>query len=409
MSQEYSFGIGDSVRPLVQAVGGLSGPRTALTAGNGPSVDIPSLNALALRSLVCLFEAKEKLFCRCANISNDGFHPEKTSRRRTIIALLGLQRLVESGGSQPFDLASIRDVLLTNTNWVRGVGDLGLLTWFTAEVVPERLPELFNEFDFDKAFETYPDGRQARTIALAWFLAGISLARLAGPRTLPDLTDVAVDAYHLLLNNQGESGVFGQAAFPGLLQQAFCRRFGTFSDQICAIYALSTFARAFQVEEPLASALSCANSIRALQGELGEWWFLYDKRACRVANRYPVFSLHQDGIAPVGLLALEEATGHSFQEPIYKGLSWITGVNALGNDLRDLNRGVIWDSMRIRRGVANYWEAALSLVNIAREPQGDQLSICYEARPDHYGWLLYAFGRFGLPKAAGSNGGTTIE
>jgi hypothetical protein len=115
--------------------------------------------------------------------------------------------------------------------------------------------------------------------------------------------------------------------------------------------------------------------------------------------------LHQDGIAPAGLLALEEATGHSFQEPIYKGLSWITGVNALGNDFRDLDRGVIWDSMRIGRGVANYWETALSLVNISRDPQRDQLGICYEARPDHYGWLLYAFGRFGLPKAAVSDGG----
>jgi len=132
---------------------------------------------------------------------------------------------------------------------------------------------------------------------------------------------------------------------------------------------------------------------------MGQWWFLYDKRACRVANRYPVFSLHQDGIAPVGLLALEEATGQSFHGSIYKGLSWAAGVNEIGDDLRNLDRGLIWDSIEPRRRIANYWEAGLSFMNISREPQVESLRIRYEARPDHFGWLLYAFGRFGLPKA----------
>lgn len=376
-------------------------------ASSGHLIDIPALNALAVQSLLSLFKAKENLFCRCVTITKDGFHQDKTSRRRTIIALLGLQRLSESGERQPFDLVSIQDVLLTDTSWVRGVGDLGLLTWFTAEFVPEKLHGLFNEFNFNKALETYPDGRQARTSGLAWYLAGISHARLAGVRAIPDLTDVAVGAYHLLVDNQGESGIFGQAAFPGLLQQAFWRRFGTFGDQIYAIYALSTFSRAFQVEEPLAPALSCANSIRGLQGERGEWWFLYDKRACRVANRYPVFSWHQDGTAPVGLLALGEATGQSFHESICKGLSWVTGANELGNDLRNLDRGLIWDSIWPRRRAANYWEAALSLLNISRTPREDHLRIRYEARPDHFGWLLYAFGRLGLPKAVAAKAGAT--
>jgi hypothetical protein len=253
--------------------------------------------------------------------------------------------------------------------------------------------------DFGKALGTYPDGRQARTRGLAWFLAGIAHARLACPGSLPDLTDVAVDTYHLLQDNQSEGGIFGHAAFPRFHQQTFCNRFGTFADQIYAIYAFTTFARAFQIEEPLGSALGCANALRALQGEMGQWWFLYDKRACRVVNRYPVYSLHQDGTAPFGLLALGETTGQSFHEPIYKGLSWIAGANELGEDLRNLDRGLIWDSIGPRRRIANYWEAALSLMNISRERQVESLRIRYEARPDHFGWLLYAFGRFGLPKA----------
>jgi len=362
-------------------------------------LEFSALKALSLRSLVSLFQEEEKLFSGCATLTEGGFHREGTSRKRTMIALLGLQRLAEAGGAQPFDLASIRDAVLEDTSWVRSVGDLGLLTWFTAVCVPERLGRLFNEFDFGKALDAYSDGRQARTVGLAWFLAGIGHARLACPGTLPDMTDIAVDTYHMLQDNQGEGGIFGHIAFPRLVQRPFYNRLGTFADQIHAIYGLTTFARAFQIEEPLASALACANSVCALQGEMGQWWFLYDKRTSRVVNPYPVISHHQDGTAPAGLLALGDATGRSFHKPILKGLSWIAGANELGKNLRNLDQGFIWDSIGPSSRITNYVQAVLSFLSISYAVQGKKLSIRYEARPDHFGWLLYALARFGAPNA----------
>jgi hypothetical protein len=366
----------------------------------GSSLEIPALNALALRSLVSLFDEKERLFSRSVTLGQDGFHLEGASPKRTIIALLGLHRLAESGETTPFDFLSMHDAILADTSWVRSLGDLGLLTWFTADCEPDRLRNLFNEFDFGSALDNYSDGREAQTRGLSWFLAGIAHAWLACPQTLPDLTDVAVDAYHLLQDNQSESGIFGHAALAGFLERTFCNRFGTFADQIYAIYALTTFARAFQIEEPLSSALSCGNSMRALQGEKGQWWFLYDKRACRVVSRYPVLTFHQDGTAPVGLLALGEATGQSFYEPVCKGLSWIAGANELGQDLRTLDRTLIWDSIAPRRRALKYWEVALGFMNISHPPRVESLRIQYAIRPDHFGWLLYAFGRCGLPRVA---------
>jgi hypothetical protein len=377
----------------------------------GSQPDIPALNALAMRSLALLFQEKKKLFSRRLTVTEEGLCQEESSPKRTIIALLGLQRAAESGVVPPFDVTSIRDVVLRDTSWVRSVGDLGLLTWFTAECFPGRLGILFNEFDFGKALEAYSDGRQACTMGLSWFLTGIARARLACDGAVPDLTDMAVDTFHLLQDNQGESGIFGHAKFSRLLSQAFWNRFGTFADQIYAIYALTTFARAFQIEEPLASALACANSVRSLQGEEGQWWFLYNKRTCRVVNQYPVMSLHQDGTAPLALFAVEEITGQSFHDPVYKGLSWVTGANELGEDLRNLDQGLIWDSISSRKRIPNYWEGALSCVNGSRRAGIKSLRIRYEARPDHFGWLLYAFGRFGLPRGvarvavAGTGGG----
>jgi hypothetical protein len=359
--------------------------------------DVRALNSLALRSLVSLFDEKEQLFSHRVTLTRDGLPWDATSRKRTIIALLGLHRLAESGGSVPFDVSSIREEVLRDSGWVTNAGELGLLTWFAAVCAPDRLETIFKQFDFGKALSAYPDGRQARTTGLAWFLAGVAHARLACPEGLPDLTDVVVDTYHLLKNNQSDSGIFGHAGLPGFPRETLYSRLGSFTDQIYAIYALSIFARAFQVEEPLESALGCANAVCSLQGEMGQWWFLYDKLTTRVVTPYPVFSAHQDGTAPFGLFALEEVTGRSFQRAIFKGLSWIAGANELGEDLRNLDRGLIWHSIGPKRRIGRYWEAALGVMNISRGPQADRLRIRYESRPDHAGWLLYALGKFGLP------------
>jgi hypothetical protein len=361
--------------------------------------DIPALNSLALRSLVSLFDEKAKLFSRRVTLTEEGIHREGTSRKHTIIALLGLQRLAESVGTQPFDVASIRDAIFKDTSWVRSAGDLGLLTWFTAVCAPERLEMLLNQFDFEKAVASYPDGREARTAGLAWFLSGIAHARIACPETPRDLTDVAVETYHLLQGNQGEDGIYGHAGSSKFPRKSVCQRYGTFSDQIYSIYALSKFAQAFQVDEPLVAATDCANSICELQGEMGQWWFLYDSRRCRVVSRYPILAVHQDGTAPASLFALQEVTGQDFHNPIRKGLSWITGSNELGNDLPVMEEAPIWDSIAPGEWKGKYWETALGFLGISHRTSARILKVRYEGRPDHFGWLLYAFGRFGLPRA----------
>jgi hypothetical protein len=359
--------------------------------------DAPMLNSLALRSLSWLFDEKEQLFSERVTLGKDGYRRGKVSRKQTVIALLGLHSFAKSGETQPFDAAAIRDVVFRDRSWVESAEELGLLTWLTAVCLPDRLEAVLDEFSFERALTNYDDGRQRRTAGLAWFLAGIAHAALGQPAKVAELTDVAVDAYRLLQDNQSHDGIFGHAASARFPREALYSRFGTFYDQISAIYALSTFAKAFQIEEPLESALACANSICAVQGDLGQWWFLYDKRTGRVVSRYPVLSVHQDGLAPCALLALGEATGRSFHQPILKGVSWITGANEIGVDLRSQDRAMIWDSIGFEKRIARYWDAALSFVNVSRHGQMESLRIRYQARPDHFGWLLCAFGEFGLP------------
>jgi len=362
---------------------------------HNPQTSAATLKSLAAKALLTLLDGRASLFSDRIALSEGGFRKDSVSQHRTVVALLGLLHFAESGLPYSFDLEAIEEAIFRDTRWVSGIGDLGILIRFAAECKPNRLASIINQFDFEKALTLFLDGRQAQTAPLACFLAGISHARL-GSRDVPvDLTDVAVDTYRLLKNNQGAGGIFAHAGCPSFLQQPFSNRFGTFADQADSIYALVTFARAFDVEEPLADALNCANVVRTLQGDKGQWWFLYDKRSCRVVNHYPVRSIYQDGLAPVALMTLEEATGQKFQDAVCKGLSWIAGANELGADLRDFERGVIWDSIALKSRIAGLRDVGLSFGH-KEHTNGKNLQVCLEARPDHFGWLLYALSRFGF-------------
>src|SRR5260370_24033443 len=117
----------------------------------GSQLEIPALNALALRSLVFLFNEREGLFSRSVTLGQDGFHHEEVSPKRTIIALLGLHRLEESGETLPFDMASMRAVVLAGTSWVRTLGDLVLVPSFTPLCGLDILKDVFTQVDFDRA------------------------------------------------------------------------------------------------------------------------------------------------------------------------------------------------------------------------------------------------------------------
>jgi hypothetical protein len=388
-----------SSRPLVATVPiqKLVGARVAVS---GSVPEIPELNSLAVQSLISLFDEQQKSFCRRIELREHGFRREGISRRRTIIALLGLQRLAESGATIALDRVAIQDAISKDTGWVGTAADLGLLTWFTAICAPDRLPALLDKFEFDTVLHTCADVRKRHTRGLAWLLAGIAHARRVNLRTLPDLTDMAVEAYHLLLDNQSEQGLFAHLGSPRSIREIPSTRFGTFADQMYAIYALTAFAREFEIEEPLESALRCANSVCALQGDRGQWWFLYDTRRGCVANRYPVCSAHQDGTAPTALFSLQEATNQTFHAAVQNGLSWIAANNELGVDLRSLDQSLIWDSIDARWRITRLRETACNYLHVSSPPRVKNLQIRYEARPDHFGWLLYAFGEFGLPNRA---------
>jgi hypothetical protein len=363
-------------------------------AASVTTCDVRELMSLAVRGLVPMFDQEAQLFCHRLVRTDDGFVREGISQRYSIMTLLGLIEVEATGENHTFDIPAIYASLIRNTAWIQGVGDLGLLIWLTAVIEPDRLGDLFSTFDCDTALDSYPDAKESRTMELAWFLAGLAHAAETYPKLPGSLADLCVETYHRLEENQGEYGLFGHLGVKHSIAGRLRGHIGSFADQVYPMYAMSKFANAFHLEDPLGAALECATAICGAQGELGQWWWLYDSSTARVSSRYPVYSVHQHGMAPMGLFAVQEATGRSFDEFIYKGLRWIYGANELGVDMRDSAQNLVWRCQLPLHKRTKYWEVALSAVRPPKEDmQAHPLKILHEQRPYEFGWLLFAFAR----------------
>ena len=355
-----------------------------------PRILIGQIVELALKGLSNMYDKERKLFCYRVRPTSNGIIREGVSRRYTIISLLGLHRYESHGGQSPIDIQATLAALLEGTGELNNIGDLGLLIWLCSLASSDQLGRIFSDLDIKAALNRFPDARQGKTTESAWFLAGLSHSALASNQTAKDLQDLSMAAFSMLKGNFGAKGIFGhmnKSSLAGILRG----RIGCFADQVYPIYALSMFAKAYGNQEALKIAVNCAEVICRLQGILGQWWWHYDSITGRVIGKYPVYSVHQDGMGPMALFALSEVTGLNFDTYIYKGLEWITGNNELGFDLFDTSQNVIWRSI-YRKRYKMYYDEMLTLTGLTdNKRKHNDLRTLFECRPYHLGWLLYAF------------------
>ena len=349
--------------------------------------------ALATRGLVPMFDQQKQLFCYTLKKTEHGMEPEGVSERYTMMTLMGLHRLEQAGGVSPIEINSVLRTLLDNLDWVKDIGDLGVLLWMCALVAPDRLAELEGRIDLDTALVRYRGAKRGVTMELAWFLTGLSNWALACPESLPRLRELAFKTLALLTKNRGDQGFFGHLARNASLAGMSRGRIGSFADQVYPIYAMARFFQAYQDESAIQMALQTGRGLCNAQGSLGQWWWHYDSVTGRVLEGYPVFSVHQHAMAPMTLFALGEAADCDFGPWIYRGLTWINAKNELSFNMEDDAAEVIWRCQyRPTSQMKIYLKAAFNRRNdnTAYEPNKG-LKVLFECRPYELGWLLYAF------------------
>ena len=188
--------------------------------------------------------------------------------------------------------------------------------------------------------------------------------------------------------------------FPHVLPEGsgFRSHVSCFADMVYPIQALAAYYKLSGDKKAIDAAIRCADRICELQGPAGQWWWHYDRRTGNVIEGYPVYSVHQDAMAPMALFALQDAGGPDCSASVYKGLRWIVHAPEIDGPLIDTRAGVVWRKVTHREPgkLCRYLQAAASRLHPSlRVPALSMLfppvAIDFECRPYHLGWLLHAF------------------
>ncbi len=320
---------------------------------------------------------------------------EGTNLRYAAIVALGLATLPRSVHAEVLETSTLSDLVSTIREQAMESTDLGavaLAAWAAAEV--DGAPDLVLLTRL--AAELSPP-RPLATVVASWMLTAASASlRVADDATGPAAA-IAQQSRDRLLAAQGPDGIFPHA-LPGASLGRWRAHVGCFADQVYPIQALARFAALVGDDHALAGANRAAQRICALQGAAGQWWWHYDTRDGSVVEGYPVYSVHQHGMAPMALFDLVEAGGDDHTDEILRGLDWLDMHPEVIDELVSDRRSQIWRKVGRREPAkaARKIGALTTSLRAGWHLRGldailPPTKIDHECRPYELGWLLYAW------------------
>lgn len=370
---------------------------------------------IATRGLPRLLIDGGRWFCHRALQAGAGeLTLDGRSERYTAMVLIGTAAWQRCGGSSLLALDAPYDALAA---WPQpSPGDLGLVLWAqtqrgdaraeaTARTLLQRRDEVFD------ARADFP------SMEMGFLLRGLAAGVAAG---LPGMAEFAGETAEVLLRNQHrDSGLFAFAR--RVRRKDFLRtrrdtRLGSFASQVYPTMALSALATASGEARWLQAAERCADRIASLQGPTGQWWWIYQQAKATPALRYPVYSVHQDAMGPMLLLAVALASGRPrrYDAAVRASLDWFeTRSECRDGELIDAAGGMVWRAVQhddpATTGLLGLGKGELQrLGRAAWFGTSDRRDlapgfVCNECRPYHLGWILLAAAMW-RQALAGGNG-----
>jgi hypothetical protein len=348
---------------------------------------IAGLRNLALRGLTTSYQPNDNDFGFTRRRLDDGHVASQgSSVRYAAMAALGLHR--HNLDDQRATLAGITagelaGRLSERVQMTQDLGDLAVVAWAASETgardAQRSVAELLERL---KSCESLP------TVHAAWALTALVAAWDWDITHAP-----AAELSHRL----ADSRTTGRALFSHATEGG--RFVGCFADQVYPIQALARYSQTTGDDEALESAAACADRICDLQGPAGQWWWHYDSRTDRLLEGYPVYSVHQHGMAPMALHDLRAAGGPDHSDSVDLGMQWLQEPPERDVRLIDAENAAIWrkiarhefprKSVRaLKAGAARVTPRAdLSIFDRVVPPT----SVDWECRPYELAWLLYAW------------------
>lgn len=346
-----------------------------------PSDFVATLVDVSLASLPTMYQGDARLFCESRD--RDG-RQHGVSLRYTLICLIGLHRARAAGHDVPFDLDAIYERVLGLA--VETPADAGLLLWAAALYAPGTGADFVGVVGSRLA--TQP--RAERT----GMHAGLALAGLVAYGEVSGDADVVRQARGVreqitVEYGNDRSGLFFHAP-PGTMR----RSMPNFATQVYLTYGLAR--ESMLSGEPIGAdrAEACVRTLAGLQRSDGGWPWIYNTAGSAVED-FEIYGVHQDAMAPMAILAVDDAGLSGYRPLVDRGLEWLTGKNTLGLDMVDRSRMLIYRSIRRPRPLDRIMLAVNTVSSgVARKAPlrgTGRVELNATCRPYHPGWILEAW------------------
>lgn len=357
------------------------------TAHDDRAVFVRTLRELALSGLRRMYRPDAGCFAFRFRRADPAPVLEGRSTRYTAVALVGLAaagadvaRDVLSGAT----LGEVAERLVADFDRMDDIGERALTLWAC-----RALGHVGTGAALDALRRADPVACACPTVELAWCLTALSLDGETADAALADGV-----AERLMASFRDGADLFTHRP-AGAPASRLRGHVACFADLVYPIQALAHYHRATGSARALGLARRCADRMCRTQGDAGQWWWHHDVRTGKVIEGYPVYSVHQDSMAPMALFDLADACGDDHRDAIDRGLDWLVHAPEIDGSLVDTDAGVIWRKVaRRERGKLTRAARALSTrIHPALRPPAPfaPRSIDWESRPYHLGWILYAW------------------
>lgn len=351
----------------------------------------PEVERLCLERIQASFNPERQLFDLLL-ATNEQWLPtaDTEDASSTVMVLLALHRANIPLESLSIDADKVFKALAALFKDKDYLQNIGLLFWLDAVYQRQSVSERLNSLGLDMpAVLRYC--REIKTSELAWILSGLSHALLREDSA--ELRQFAHAIFTLLQQRfNAQSHLFYHTADNAPLKFRLRRRVGTFADQIYGIQAFA-FAKLANLDtQGLSIAQACADKIIVLQGDKGQWWWHYDAVTGHVAQPYPVYSVHQHGMAPMSLMALMHASGANYEPALEESRAWLRN-NELNVDMWDAAANTFWRDIEYdqhRFSDLSRKAASVSGFSAFNRNLNVKLKVNRVTWPYEWAWCLYA-------------------
>jgi hypothetical protein len=286
-----------------------------------------------LKGLEKMYIQSENIFATSLQLSGDRMlhvRDHNPEYKFTMNALMGLNEAKKNGYEVFLDIESDYHCMAKRIDkYVGAPLDIAATIW-TGRCIDTDIPA--------KAMSLFHD-----------LLKNASQMKNLGPKAL---------AWSILACLQGEKEYYETAlalaklavgryihAVSGLVRQnptGLDRSWAPFGAQSYMAYAFLLLARRTENEWAKNIGLLIARRLVKLQGPSGQWGWMYHVPSGRVADYYPVFSVHQYGYAPFFLLEAIDQGYEEFRVPLVRGFQWILGHNEMGQSMVEPMHQIVW-------------------------------------------------------------------